>query len=261
MDNRSLVSSLFQIVGGVILVLALLSHTFGNLEKGSELENQTVGLIFLYVIGSLIILVAVLGAYGASKENKASLIVFLVCMIAGSLMMFRGGIMVATARPQVSDLMERTFRQQIPLDSAPDQVQQLVNYLQSESHCCGLFSYRDWEEVPESCSCRSDQAPGECQQFRYPVFMQKSIYKQPCFPIILGYALWAIDFVLGFFFVLAGLAVVGILLSSVLIHQLRYRGNPAVLVTVPAVYTAAPPKYQELQNPPKYQELQNPPPY
>lgn len=48
------------------------------------------------------------------------------------------------------------------------------------------------------------------------------------------------------------LQVLGVILSSIMIHQMRYPNRPTVLLTVPAVFTTAPPKYQELHNPPSY---------
>lgn len=51
--------------------------------------------------------------------------------------------------------------------------------------------------------------------------------------------------------------VLGVVLSSIMIHQLRYRGvqrhPPTVLLSVPPVFVSTtPPKYQELRNPPAY---------
>lgn len=45
--------------------------------------------------------------------------------------------------------------------------------------------------------------------------------------------------------------VLGMVLSSIIIHQMRYPERPTIL-TVPTIFTAPLPKYQELQNPPQY---------
>lgn len=48
------------------------------------------------------------------------------------------------------------------------------------------------------------------------------------------------------------LQLLGMVLSSLMIHQMRYPYRPTILMTVPAVFTTPPPKYQELHNPPEY---------
>lgn len=48
------------------------------------------------------------------------------------------------------------------------------------------------------------------------------------------------------------LQILGTTLSSIMIHQMRYRQRPATVLTVPTIFTTAPPKYQELQNAPLY---------
>lgn len=51
------------------------------------------------------------------------------------------------------------------------------------------------------------------------------------------------------------LQVLGVILSSIMIHQMHPRSvrqRTTVLLTVPTVFSTAPPKYQELINPPIY---------
>ncbi|XP_041833501.1 CD63 antigen-like isoform X1 [Melanotaenia boesemani] len=244
----------FAIVGGVIIGLAALSQAVIGAQVENQLEGQASGLILLYVIGIVTMVIALVGACGAHKESKACLIVFLVCMVIGSLMMFRAGIPVAIARPQVEGVLEARFRQFLPLDKAESNVKQIADAVQTQMHCCGLFSYKDWEnDIPDSCECTEVVEKYECQNINYRDFYQmktKSIYSEPCFPIILHYVLMVVDIGLGVFFFLAALAVLGMILSSIMIHQLRHPERPTVLFTVPTIFTSGPPKYQELHNPP-----------
>uniref|UniRef100_A0A3P9NG25 Uncharacterized protein n=1 Tax=Poecilia reticulata TaxID=8081 RepID=A0A3P9NG25_POERE len=203
------------------------------------IENRSYGLICLYIMGAVTMLLGLLGAYGAYKEHKISLIVFLVCMVIGSLVMIRSGIPTAVFRPQVKSLL-------------------------LQLHCCGLFSYTDWnDDIPSSCDCSSDleEESDTCKLVlgmnRYPVsFLKqsKSIYSQPCFPILMHYVLLVADISLGVIFTLAALAVLGMILSSIMIHQLRYPNRSTAVLNVPTIFIPGPPKYQELQNdlPPPY---------
>ncbi|CAJ1054298.1 tetraspanin-8-like [Xyrichtys novacula] len=255
----------FAIVGGAIIGLALLSQVYTN-TSGSEMEGRTTSLLSLYILGTVTMIVAILGAYGANKENKVCLIVFLVCMIVGALAMLRAGFVATAARPLVEPQLEEKFRQLLPLNEAPEEAKAMADGLQTMAHCCGLFSYNDWgNDIPDSCMCdEEEQEEGLCQSVGYRITMtpKKSIYSQTCFPIIMYYVMLLLDVVMGVAFTLASLAILGMILSSIIIHQLRHPDRPTVLLSVPAVFTPSTPKYQELQYPPpKYQELHNPPPY
>ncbi|XP_008295251.1 tetraspanin-8 [Stegastes partitus] len=245
----------FAIVGGVIIALALLSQVLTNTGGRENLEGRTTGLIALYVVGAITMMIAILGAYGAHKESKVSLIVFLVCMVIGTLLMLRIGISTAMARPQIEGILESKFREFVPLDEASEDVKNMAESLQMTMHCCGLFSYKDWgNEIPDSCMCNPETEMDECQTINYRAFMLsgKTIYAKTCFSILMHYVILITDILLGVVFTLAILAVLGMVLSSVMIHQLRYPNRPTILLSVPAVFSPAPPKYQELHNPPIY---------
>uniref|UniRef100_A0A1A8PJU1 Tetraspanin n=1 Tax=Nothobranchius pienaari TaxID=704102 RepID=A0A1A8PJU1_9TELE len=262
----------FAIVGGVIIGLAMLSQVLTNVNQEQMMENRTSGLILLYVIGASTMLIALLGAYGASKENKVCLVVFLVFMVIGALLMIRIGVPAAFLRPQLEGELFGRFSKALPLNTASDEVKLLADSLQTQLHCCGLFSYRDWNDaIPDSCSCVPTEKD-ECQLVSYRSSMtfysyldeqnRKSVYTKTCFPVIMHYVFMGFDLVIGVVFTLAGLAVVGLILSSIMIHQLRRPARTTILFSIPTTFTPGLPKYQELQNPPpKYEELQNPPPY
>ncbi|CAJ1054296.1 tetraspanin-8-like [Xyrichtys novacula] len=160
----------FAIVGGAIIGLALLSQVYTN-TSGSEMEGRTTSLLSLYILGTVTMIVAILGAYGANKENKVCLIVFLVCMIVGALAMLRAGFVATAARPLVEPQLEEKFRQLLPLNEAPEEAKAMADGLQTMAHCCGLFSYNDWgNDIPDSCMCdEEEQEEGLCQSVGYRV--------------------------------------------------------------------------------------------
>uniref|UniRef100_A0A3B5M1X1 Tetraspanin n=1 Tax=Xiphophorus couchianus TaxID=32473 RepID=A0A3B5M1X1_9TELE len=205
------------------------SRTFQNLKC---MENRTTGLVCLYIMGAVTMLLGLLGAYGAYKEHKISLIVFLVCMVIGSLVMIRSGIPAAIIRPEVKSLL-----------------------LQPELL---TGSYTDWnEDIPSSCDCPSieDEEPFTCKLVPGMNLTAASpFHRQPCVPIVMYYVLLVADISLGVIFTLAALAVLGMILSSIMIHQLRHPNRTPVVLNVPTIFIPGPPKYHELQN-----EL--PPPY
>ncbi|XP_056280614.1 tetraspanin-8-like [Pseudoliparis swirei] len=246
----------FAIVGGVVIALALLSQVITNVQGGDALEGRTVGLIVLYTVGAITMVIAILGAYGAHRENRACLIVFLVCMVIGSLMTLRAAVPALSTRPELESLLEAKFREFLPLDKASSDVKNMADSLQSQLHCCGLFSYMDWEDnIPDTCLCdQGEEMEGMCQSVSYQAILmpRKSVYIKTCFPVILHYVLLLSNVMIGVTFTLAVLALLGLALSSAIIHQMRSHNRATILMTVPAIFTTPPPKYQELHNPPGY---------
>ncbi|XP_061662424.1 tetraspanin-8-like [Syngnathoides biaculeatus] len=241
----------FAIVGGACLCLALLLQVLTHFSDAS-LEGRSAGLTLLYVAGAVTVVVAVVGAYGAIRQSRPALVAFLVCMVIGTLLMLRVGTSVAATRPEIEGGMAERFRQLLPLDVAKEKTQIIANAVQEKLHCCGLFGSDDWrQKLPDSCLCDAlDQVEGKCHDVSYKVMtpQKKSVF-QPCFPIIVRYVFLAFDVVTGIAFVLATLALLGLTLSSILIHQLRASARPAVLL-VPTIFKPGPPKYRELHDVP-----------
>uniref|UniRef100_A0A3B4XHZ1 Uncharacterized protein n=1 Tax=Seriola lalandi dorsalis TaxID=1841481 RepID=A0A3B4XHZ1_SERLL len=212
----------FQIIGGVIISLGLLCQILTSYQS---VQNRTDALVVFYVVGIITMVIAILGAYGAHKEKSKS------------------------TNKNLPGCVELKFRTFLPLDQASDEAKNMM-------HCCGLFSYTDWEsDIPPSCLCdpSEEEQMGACRTIDYRVMtMSVSSRPQPCVPIILHYVLLLLDIVLGVIFSLLALAVLGMILSSIILHQMRYPNRPTVLMTVPTIFTTPPPKYQELHNPPTY---------
>lgn len=243
----------FAIVGGLILALAVLSHA---VTASGGIEYNYGGLIVLYVLGSFTMLISILGAYGAHRENRVSLIMFLVCMVIGSLVMLRAGVPAAFLRSELDEVMEDKLKDMVPLDQTSPMNKNAANEVQEWLHCCGLFSYKDWgNQMPDSCLCDNQEvAEDQCMTITYDSMMMfglarpKSIHKEPCYPLIKYYVNLMADVVLGVIFTLAILAVLGMVLSSVMIHQLRSATRTTMIFTMPPVFNPQPPKYQELYN-------------
>uniref|UniRef100_A0A674CBD5 Tetraspanin n=1 Tax=Salmo trutta TaxID=8032 RepID=A0A674CBD5_SALTR len=239
---------LFAIAGGVIIGLGLLGQFIyhGSTE---EFENQSKGFVVLYVVGGITMFMSLLGAYGAHREKRIPLIMFLVACFVVCFCLLRVAVPTAMYRPEVERIVEEKFRELLPLNEASPDVRQLTEKFQLNLKCCGLFSYTDWgDNVPDSCLCQGeeDQMEGTCQNIPY----------QPCFPIIEGYVAEALDIVLGVSFGFAALALLGAVLSAVLLAQLRSSN-----VAVPVVFSVSsrPSKFSFSSHPPKYSELYNEP--
>ncbi|CAL8386603.1 unnamed protein product [Boreogadus saida] len=247
---------LFAILGALVIGLALVSQAVSQNNGAGELEGRTTGLIMLYIIGSVTMMIAILGAYGAHKENKGALVAFLVFMVVGTLIMLKTGASMAISSPQIENVMEQKFRSLLPLDQSPKSTQNMMSSIQTTLQCCGLFSYEDWENnIPSSCVCNSEQEmEGTCRtvnDYGLLQYHQKTIFSATCFPIIMHYAGMAYYIYMAVVFSLGTLALLGMVLSSVIIHQMGPNvPRPMMVLSIPAVFSPQPPKYQELYNSP-----------
>ncbi|XP_056445369.1 tetraspanin-8-like [Gadus chalcogrammus] len=247
---------LFAILGALVIGLALGSQAVSRNHGAGELEGRTTGLLMLYIIGSVTMMIAILGAYGAHKENKGALIAFLLIMVIGTLIMLKTGTSMAISSPQIENVMEQKFRSLLPLDQSPESTQNIMSSVQTTLQCCGLFSYQDWENnIPSSCACNSEQEmEGNCRTVNYIELLQyhqKKIFRATCFPIIMHYVGMAYNIYMAVVFSLGTLALLGMVLSSVIIHQMGPKVPRTMMVlSIPAVFSPQPPKYQELYNSP-----------
>uniref|UniRef100_A0A8C9ZBM2 Tetraspanin n=1 Tax=Sander lucioperca TaxID=283035 RepID=A0A8C9ZBM2_SANLU len=240
---------IFAIVGVIIIMIGMesqLSYANGALA----LDVHTFRKPELYIVGSIIMVIAILGAVGAYNESKACMILFLVCMILGSIVMLLLGSLTAVIRSKLPAVLEAAYRPALPLDRTLYDMRNQMERLQTKMECCGLFSFEDWEgNIPRSCLC--SKLWGTCQEVhnKGSQLPKMSVHAKACVPIIEEESLMLADVYVGVFFTLAVLGLLGMVLSSIMIHQLRNPSRPvAVLMSVPAYFNQPPPRYEELQN-------------
>ncbi|KAG9280538.1 tetraspanin-8 [Astyanax mexicanus] len=225
---------LFAILGALILSLGLLAHVQLH-EAGG---NKLTGVIVLVVVGFVIFILSVLGAYGAQKENRNVLIAFFVIMCMGTISLFRMAVQIAISREQVISEFQKLGH----LDQADSDIKNTMELLQLNAKCCGLFNgYKDWgNEVPTSCNCE-DTKHDRCQV--YSSDENQGVFSQPCGPIILGYLNTALNITLGAFIGFGVLSLLAAVMSLVMIIRIT-----APTVSPPAIFDLnyKPPKYSEL---------------
>ncbi|XP_053505955.1 tetraspanin-8 [Ictalurus furcatus] len=242
-------NSLFAIFGIVVFVLALLAHQFVNEPNGLH------GVILLYVIGSVIFIIAVLGAYGAYKESKCALIVFFTVMCLATIGMLRIAVPMAASQQELISAVRQQFGTK---DVFTKDVEKALDSIQAHLQCCGLNGYEDWkDQVPVSCNCVNEHGPsGECKKITsrksYQSFWQdrgsesRMVWSQPCGPIIIEYLDKLITIVMGVLFGLATLAILGGLMSLAMIVRVSAPETAIHLSSFPLSYQ--PPKYSEVVN-------------
>ncbi|XP_031439080.1 tetraspanin-8-like [Clupea harengus] len=183
------------------------------------------------------------------------LIVFLVLMCVGFLFLVRIAVVLVM---MVKSITEEQLHALLPLDKTSMDFRSIMDGFQSSMDCCGLFNgYEDWNEnVPESCNCPPPEEtmtdvcvviPGN---YLEAFFSQRMVYSQSCGPILLTLLKTAFDGVMGVFFGLTTLTVLGIAISSCLIARINKNRIAGVVLGPTLVFSTSPPKYNELVNEP-----------
>ncbi|MCJ8743117.1 hypothetical protein PDJAM_G00090150 [Pangasius djambal] len=242
-------NSLFAIFGIVIFILGLV------LQQYVEEVNGLYATIILYVIGSVMFIFAVLGAYGAYKESKCALIVFFILMCLATAGVLRFAIPVAVSRLQILSVVNNSFNSALPLTK---DMEHALNPIQEHFHCCGLLNgYKDWkDEVPESCNCvDAVDEHDTCERINSNYLFQniymnrgsegRRFWSQPCGPVILKYLDKILTIMMGVFFSLAALAILGGLMSLFMIIRV---GAPTQTQLPSLSLSYQPPKYSEVVN-------------
>ncbi|KAF5907898.1 tetraspanin-8-like, partial [Clarias magur] len=157
------------------------------------------GAIALSVTGFVVVCIAFLGTYSAYKESKCPLIVFftLTCLVTAGILCI--AILLALNRTKMTSI----------ISDKDDRNKFFYIFLipfQTRLQCCGLFKgYRDWRKVPDSCNCEQN-ADDTCETIPES---NRSVWSQPCGPILTEYVL---VFTMAVCFTLAALAIFGIVI-------------------------------------------------
>lgn len=232
-----IVTSLIAILGALLLAGTLFSH--GHFHEDEEIEHLITGIHAMYVISIVILLLTVIGVYGACKEKQWALIVFAVGMILSSLFMTACGIQGLAVRPQAAEELKKQFLDLLPLANATEAFIDGLYEVQMELHCCGLVQgYLDWGyNISESCLCTEDStnpcvaAPRDSALFEHMGDDQPiMIFKEPCLPYLIMREMNIIDGVLGVILALILLWVLSVVLCIVILCRLSRKENTPTVV-------------------------------
>ncbi|KAM6896014.1 tetraspanin-8-like [Lycodopsis pacificus] len=219
------VTILIAILSALLLAVTLFLH--GRLHNHEEIETMLPGLFSTYGMSIIPLILAIIGVYGACKEKKWALILFVVGMILGSLFLITSDIIGLAQRPQEAEQLKRTYLQMLPLNNASQSTIDALKGIQIEFQCCGLDQgYLDWGyNIPQSCVCSQEatnpcvEAPRSSSLSEYTMNNQYvKIYKEPCVPYLIAYVMRVLDTAMG---ILLGVALLWILSVALCIFILR----------------------------------------
>ncbi|XP_047431156.1 23 kDa integral membrane protein-like [Mugil cephalus] len=242
-------------VSGVVMIGVGFASIDGSIpvEKLFEHLSSSDGLLVLQVFGPLTVILSVLGICAASLDVKTLLLLFSALIFVEFVALMVVASPLVRVQAQLDSAVDELFLNVTPLHKAEHYIQGELQKLQASDSCCGLRSFKDWEnQLPASCSCTppsSDLEPssrlgnvssdGRCvildrthSPLQPPPGSNKLwIHSEPCGPVLKSYLSFPIKLRIGIISALATIAMAAIALCLTLGLE-EYWKKPPVETTV-----------------------------
>ncbi|GBP07041.1 Tetraspanin-11 [Eumeta japonica] len=160
--------NILTFIGGAVAVAVggwvWASRSFSSTLLASNMFIASVGVVV--VMGFAVMLLSILGCCGAAKEVKCMLLTYYILVLIIFLAMLVGGILQLVFREKIMSSLDRELSASIPYYGARHEYTRAWDETQTLLQCCGVRSYRDWNDnLPESC-CR-EVYPGQRMDCKY----------------------------------------------------------------------------------------------
>lgn len=153
-------------IGGIIITGLAIWALVDKVPWIGELVGNDLltGAIYVLLVGGILVsVIAFFGCIGASREVKCMLVTYFIIVFLLFVTMLIGGVLGYVFREKLLHNLEREMTGTMRLYYHRTSVRDAWDTTQTELHCCGVHTWRDWGfqglSVPESC-CREVQ-PGQ----------------------------------------------------------------------------------------------------
>ncbi|XP_066276230.1 tetraspanin-8-like [Branchiostoma lanceolatum] len=151
---------IFWIIGIAILAIGIWLRVDDRISKVVAGEID-LGFFYtacyvLIVAGAFTMVVGFLGCWGAVKENRLFLLIFAILIGLLVLLEFVAGILAVVYRNDLNVWVKEAVDTALDGESVndkPPEFQDFVRSLQTEFTCCGLNSFRDWDNPCTQGQC------------------------------------------------------------------------------------------------------------
>ncbi|KAM6895682.1 tetraspanin-17-like [Xenentodon cancila] len=187
------------------------------------------GLGWLWVIAIGVLGIACLGIFASCAEKALALKIFAGFMGTGMIIMLIFGIIMVVIRNKAKDDYQTHISVIAKAFTENSSTREILKNLQEAYHCCGLHSAKDWaSEIPESCRCTS---PFQCKLKPQGYSGPTTIYAETCSETILSWINLFFNVTMGILFGFAITALMGLLISLLMVHQIKRHdsaGGPSI---------------------------------
>ncbi|XP_070847610.1 tetraspanin-8-like [Chaetodon trifascialis] len=216
---------LFAILGCLLIYGAVKSTAYSH--QLSAVGSPSLGWSWVFAIGVLGI--SCLGIYAGYSEKDLALKIFAGFMGVGMIIMLIFGIIVVVTRNKLRDSFESASSEVAKPFMEDEGLREMLEALQQTAQCCGVVSASDWgDNIPRTCEC-SGGGYGSFGGFGQSGCISKPqgakgperIYKQTCGEVIFLWFNLIFQVAMGLFFGFAVTALLGLLVSLLMIHQVK----------------------------------------
>ncbi|XP_067438371.1 tetraspanin-8-like [Thunnus thynnus] len=205
---------LFVILGCLLIFAAVKASTYS--AQMSAVGGPGVGWVWVFAIG--ILGISILGIYAGCSEKDLILKIFAGFMAVGMIIMLIFGIIIAVMRNKTRDNFQSASAEYAKPLMEDEGFRATLDGLQQSVQCCGVASAEDWgNEIPQSCECTGYGCIAKPQGARGP----DRVYGQTCSTFIFMFLDIFFKISMGFFFGFAVTALLGLLVSFLMIHQVK----------------------------------------
>ncbi|KAF1372152.1 hypothetical protein PFLUV_G00262220 [Perca fluviatilis] len=213
---------LFAILGCMLMFAAVKVSAYSLMF--SEIGGPNLVWIWVFAIGVLGI--SILGIVAACCEKELILKVFAGFMGVGMIIMLIFGIIVVVARNEVKKGFDSTASEFGKIIMNHNELRDMLDSFQQSGHCCGLGGFADWgDKIPVSCECSSGVygsfGESTCKQKPQGISGPDQIYAKGCGEFIFMYIDILFQVSMGFCFGFAVTALLGLLITILMIHQVK----------------------------------------
>ncbi|XP_023206409.1 tetraspanin-15-like [Xiphophorus maculatus] len=220
---------LFLIIGCVLIYVAVQATAISI--QMSTFGGPGVGWIWVITLG--VFGISALGIFAACSEKELFLKIFAGFMGIGMIIMLIFGTVVAVLRNSLKQNFDSKAKEYVEPLMKDEESRQKLEEFQLTFQCCGVVSAEDWgRKIPASCQCSNTNGLFRpCKSKPAGSSGPDLIHSESCS----GSIFYLVDIVfkvcLGFLFGFAVTALLGLLISILMIHQVRRHdgmGGPSI---------------------------------
>ncbi|XP_078137482.1 23 kDa integral membrane protein-like [Sander vitreus] len=214
---------LFAILGCVLMFGAVKVSVYSSMF----LQIGGPSLVWIWVFAIGVLGISILGIVAACYEKELILKVFAGFMGLGMIIMLIFGIIVVVTRNKVKEGFDTAASAFGKAFINNDELRAMLMSIEQSTHCCGLGGSADWgDDIPNSCQC----SPGAYSSFGAYTCKPKpqgasgpdQIYAKGCSEFIFTYVNVLFQVCMGFCFGFAVTALLGLLITILMIHQVKH---------------------------------------
>ncbi|KAI9545228.1 hypothetical protein NQZ68_038258 [Dissostichus eleginoides] len=208
----------FALLGCVLVYLAVQATVFSH--QVTSVGGPSMAWIWLFVLGVFVL--PVLGIVAACMEKELVFKIFAGFMVAGMIIMLIFGIVVVVRKNKLEnslDTASKTFMEY-------EEMRMMLMAIEESAHCCGVVSSSDWgNNLSQSCECKMGNTgfsfSSGCKAKPVGALGPDQIYATSCSGPLFVIFDFFFKIIMGICFTFAILALLALLMSILMIHQIR----------------------------------------